>query len=174
MWNSINRGWFQQVWWMKSWMMSFCVPVIVKLPGVVRNTYRKRPTLRVSSSDTTPIDVAIVLLSYHCARALSLQYTFYTSSRSMSLRVSYRASLHSTSETLSLQWIHQAVFYIRHTCYVALPSGTLPHILALKVRLVHRFLLCPKPPIPSTKAYRDAGALPSGDFVCVLKVVKID
>jgi hypothetical protein len=53
--------------------MSSCVTVIGKLPGVEHDTYR------VSLSDTTPIDVAIVLLSYQCARALSLQYTFYVS-----------------------------------------------------------------------------------------------
>jgi hypothetical protein len=40
--------------------MSSCVPAIVKLTG---DNYRKRSALRVSSSDTTPIGVAIVLLS---------------------------------------------------------------------------------------------------------------
>jgi hypothetical protein len=34
MWNSINRGWFQRVWWMKS---SICplVPVMFHFPGAV-------------------------------------------------------------------------------------------------------------------------------------------
>jgi hypothetical protein len=75
---------------MKSWMIC-----LLALPGVERDTYRKRPALRVSSSDTTPIDVAVVLLKQQRARALSLQYTFYVSSRSISLsyRFEYRASV---------------------------------------------------------------------------------
>jgi hypothetical protein len=52
--------------------MSSCLPVIVKLPGVEHDTYHKQPALRVSSSDTTSMDVAILLLSYQRARALSL------------------------------------------------------------------------------------------------------
>jgi hypothetical protein len=51
---------------------------------VSSNTDRKRPALHVSSSDTTQVIVAVVLLSYQCAPALSLQYTSYVSARCMS------------------------------------------------------------------------------------------
>jgi hypothetical protein len=73
------------------------VPAIVKLPGVERHTDRRRRAIRDSSGDMTPIDVAIVLLSYQNGRALSLQYTFHVSSRSMSLvqcALPSKASLH--------------------------------------------------------------------------------
>jgi hypothetical protein len=79
--------------------MSSCAPVIVKLPGVDRNTFRKRPALRVSSSDTTQIDVAIVpvytcfVSSVHFLCILAIHVVFV--SLRVSYRLSYRASVYS-------------------------------------------------------------------------------
>jgi hypothetical protein len=79
--------------------MSSGVPVMVKLSGVKCDTYRKRPALRLPSSDTTSIDVAIVpvstcfVASVHFLCILAIHVAFV--SLRVSYRLSYRVSVHS-------------------------------------------------------------------------------
>jgi hypothetical protein len=94
--------------------MSSCVPVIVKLPGLERDMYRKRPALRVSPSNTTPIDVAIVpvctcfVASVHFLCILVIHVTF------VSLQVLYHASVPSAYKFSSL------ISHIQNSCLVKL------------------------------------------------------
>jgi hypothetical protein len=119
MWNSINRSWFQQVWWLKSSMICpLAFPSCSACP-VQNDTERRGPALWVPSSGTTPTDVSVVLLSYQCAPALPLQYTMFPrdacririASSVVSLTVSSTASRQSALRLrgwVDLKAIHSA------------------------------------------------------------------
>jgi hypothetical protein len=114
--------------------MSSCVPVIVKLPGVDLDTYRKRPALRVSSSDTIPIDVAIVpmctcfVASVHFLCILAIHVAF------VSLIVSRQCAL-------CLNRFSTLFVYPRDSCRFRIaPLCTLPQPLQYTFCVSSRFM----------------------------------